>query len=324
MRHPFNLEKKFMEFHPKYGYWGTPNYHKTIFMPEYSRSITITHDNFGNRKVPETENRPNKSGKILFFGGSHTWGGGVENFETYPAISQRYVNFKCFNFGQCSVGLDQMILALIDQMETDKPSHVIIELHPWVVHRVLRKSAIGFPKPYIAIHQNKFVFKSIAKVNRIDIFRNLISEYLTFEKALLECKAGINTSGVENRKMTDPLFMLWNQGYYEDMYKIIQFLLQTAKSICLENDIKLLVVLGPTQQELEFKSEKINFIDPSIPRMRLRAQLEELKISCLDLQKNFQSISNETNNGIYSDGHINPLGHEIFANAIMEWVSIND
>ena len=70
--------------------------------------------------------------------------------------------------------------------------------------------------------------------------------------------------------------------------------------------------------------EKINFIDPSIPRMRLRAQLEEMKISCLDLQKNFQSISNETNNGIYSDGHINPLGHEIFANAIIEWISIND
>jgi hypothetical protein len=58
--------------------------------------------------------------------------------------------------------------------------------------------------------------------------------------------------------------------------------------------------------------------------MRLRSQLEELKISFLDLQKNFQSISNETNNGIYSDGHINPLGHEIFANAIIEWITLSD
>ena len=35
-------------------------------------------------------------------------------------------------------------------------------------------------------------------------------------------------------------------------------------------------------------------------------------------------LENETNNGIYSDGHINPLGHEIFANAIIECISIND
>jgi hypothetical protein len=324
MWYSFNTNKKFMKFHPKYGYWGTPNYHKTTFMPEYSRSITITHDNFGNREIPVIENMLNKSGKILFFGGSHTWGGGVENFETYSAIVQQFVNYECVNCGQCSVGLDQMILALIDQMETDKPSHVIIELHPWVVHRVLRKSAIGFPKPYIEIHQNKFVFKNIAKINRINIFRNISSKYLNFEKALLEYRAGIDTSGVENHKTADPLFTLWNQGYYENMYKIIQFLLQTAKSICLENDIKLLVVLGPTKQELEFNPEKINFIDPSIPRIRLRSQLEELKISFLDLQKNFQSISNETNNGIYSDGHINPLGHEIFANAIIEWITLSD
>ena len=313
-----------MEFHPRYGYWGTPNYHKTVFMPEYSRSITITHDNFGNREIPVIENIINKSGKILFFGGSHTWGGGVENFETYPAIIQQFVNYECVNFGQCSVGLDQMILALIDQVETDKPSHVIIELHPWVVHRVLRKSAIGFPKPYIAIHQDKFVFKNIAKINRINIFRNISSEYLNFEKALLEYRAGINTSRVENHKIADPLFTLWNQGYYENMYKIIEFLLQTAKSICLENDIKLLFVLGPTKQELEFNPDEINFIDPSIPRMRLCAQLKELKISFLDLQRNFQSISNETYNGIYPDGHINPLGHEIFANAITEWITLSD
>ena len=310
-----------MKFHPRYGFWGTPNYRKTIFMAEYSRSITVTHDNFGNRKIPVKEKILNKSGKILFFGGSHTWGGGVENFETYPAIIQRYVNFECFNFGQCSVGLDQMILALIDQMKADKPSHVVVELHPWVVHRVLRKSAIGFPKPYIAIHQDKFVFKNLARINRISIFRNISSEYLAFEKALLEYKAGIDISKVENHKTVDPLFMLWNQGYYKNMYRIIQFLLQTAKSICSENDVKLLVVLGPTQQELEFNPEKINFIDPSIPRMRLRTQLEELKISYLDLQRNFQSISNETCNGIYSDGHINPLGHEIFANAIIEWIN---
>jgi len=320
----FKPDRKFMEFHPKYGYWGTPNYHRTIFMKEYSRSITITHDNFGNREIPIIENTLNKSEKILFFGGSHTWGAGVENFETYPAKIQKHIDFVCANFGQCSIGLDQMILALIDQMETDKPSHVVIELHPWVIHRVLRKSAVGFPKPYIAIHQEKFVFKNIPKINRFNIFRNISSEYLNFEKALLEYRAGIDISRAENHKIEDPLFMLWNQGYYKNMYKIIEFLLQTAKSICLENEIELLIVLGPTQQELEFNPEKINFIDPSIPRMRLRAQLEELDISFLDLQKNFQSISNENDNGIYSDGHINSFGHEIFANAIIEWINFND
>jgi len=324
MRNMFVKNKSFMTFHPKYGYWGAPNYRKTVFMTEYSRSIGISHDNFGNREISINGSGLNKREKILFLGGSHTWGAGVENFETYPAIVQQKTNFACFNFGQCSVGLDQMILVLIDQLSKYKPSHIIIELHPWVVHRVLRKSAIGFPKPYFVLEQEKIIFKDFSKLNRITLFRKINSEYAKFEKAIFEYGAGIDVSEVDNKKIEDPLFMLWNQGYYKNMYKIIKFLLQTAKSVCLENGVQLLFVLGPTKQELEFNPEKINLIDPSFPRMRLRSQLEDLGISFLDLQTNFDYISKATDSGIYSDGHINPLGHKIFANSIIEKISTNE
>jgi len=115
--------------------------------------------------------------------------------------------------------------------------------------------------------------------------------------------------------------MVWNQNYYRDMYRIIQFLLQTAKNLCEENQANLLILLGPTQQELEFRPKVVNFIDPRIPRVRLREMLNSEKISYLDLESEFESAVNVENKGMYSDGHINQSGHRLFANSIIEKVT---
>ena len=313
--------ESFMSFHPKYGYWGTPNFQKTSYFAEYSKEIRISHDQFGNRAIKNNSYKQTSKPTILFLGGSHTWGAGLENHETYPAIVQEKTSYNCLNFGQCSVGLDQMIIVLVDQIKKIQPKHVVIEMHPWVVHRVLRKSAIGFPKPYFKIEEDKISLENISSLNRIKLFRKLLSKYATFEKELEEYFAEIDTSKSDIDKNHDPLFMVWNQNYYRDMYRIIQFLLQTAKNLCEENQANLLILLGPTQQELEFRPKVVNFIDPRIPRVRLREMLNSEKISYLDLESEFESAVNVENKGMYSDGHINQSGHRLFANSIIEKVT---
>lgn len=318
MKNRSSKNESFMGFHPKYGYWGTPNFQKTLYFAEYAREINISHDRFGNRAIENNSYEPTTRPTILFLGGSHTWGAGLENHQTYPALIQEKSNYNCLNFGQCSVGLDQMIMVLVDQIRTVKPKHVVIELHPWVVHRVLRKSAIGFPKPYFKLEENKISLQRISRFNQFKQFRKFLASYAIFEKELEEYLAGIDTSKLVVNKYHDPLFMVWNQYYYRDMYRIIHFLLQTAKNLCEEEQSSLLIILGPTQQEIDFKPGIVNLIDPRIPRVRLREILNSEKISYLDLEPNFESINNLENNGVYSDGHINQIGHHLFANTILE------
>jgi hypothetical protein len=83
-------------------------------------------------------------------------------------------------------------------------------------------------------------------------------------------------------------------------------------------------VLGPTQQELEFLPKVINLIDPRIPRIRLIDILFSEKISFLDLEPRFEGIYSNEDQGIYSDGHINQNGHNIFADSIIEKIKLND
>lgn len=314
-------DESFMSFHPKYGYWGTPNFQRTVYFSEYSKEINVSHDQFGNRAIKNSSYGNISQPTIMFLGGSHTWGAGLENNETYPAIIQKNTSYNCLNFGQCSVGLDQMVIVLVDQIKKIKPKHVIIELHPWVVHRVLRRSAIGYPKPYFKIEDNKISLVNISKLNYLKMFRKLLSKYAEFQKELDEYFAEIDISKIRIDKNHDPLFIVWNQDYYRSMYKIIQFLLQTAKNLCEENQANLVILLGPTQQELEFRPKVINLIDPRIPRVRLREILISEKISYLDLGPKFESAVNLENKGIYADGHINESGHRLFANLISEKIT---
>ena len=322
MKNPLFQNETFISFHPKYGYWGTPNFQKTLYFKEYSREISIFHDEIGNRKIDNDSYTSTSRPTILFLGGSHTWGAGLENHQTYPALVQDKSSYNCLNFAQCSVGLDQLVMVLLDHIRKIQPEYVVIELHPWVVHRVLRKSAIGFPKPYFRLEDNNISLKNISKLNRFKLYRKFYSKYVTFEKALEEYAAEIDV--INLNKNYDPLFMVWNQNYYKDMYRIIQFLLQTAKNLCEENQAKLLIVLGPTQQELEFCPSIINLINPRIPRIRLMEMLYSEKISFLDLEPKFEAMKDADDKGIYNDGHINYSGHQIFANSIIEKIISSD
>jgi len=305
-------------FDREYGFWGVPNFSQEIFYPEYDKSVLVHHDDLGNRntEIPKSVST-RKDKAILFLGGSHTWGAGVENFETFAAIVQERSGVSCLNYGHCSFGFDQMILVLLKQLSTLSVDTVILELHPWVIHRILRKSAIGFPKPYFSFHGDELKLQQVPPVSTIPLVRRFMSDFAEFEKSLLEFRSGINLKEISVKKNSDPLFKIWNQTYYSELYRIISRLLVIARDVCKQNRTKLLIVLGPTKQELTHKLLDYELINPSIPRRRLRALMDAADIQYLDLEPNFEILRQDENNGLFSDGHINNRGHKIFGEEIL-------
>jgi hypothetical protein len=209
-----------------------------------------------------------------------------------------------------------MVLVLLKKLTQLSVKSVVMELHPWVIHRILRRSAIGYPKPYFALEGNDLKLHQVPTISKVSIGRRFLSDYAEFEKNLLEFEAGINLKTVGLKKSNDPLFNVWNQGYYSDLYRIITKLLVIARDLCEQNETKLLIVLGPTLQELYHEPLAYEYVNPSIPRRRLKALIEAADIHYLDLEPKFELLRSEDDSGLFSDGHINNRGHEIFAEEI--------
>lgn len=313
---------KLYRFDSDFGFWGVPNFSEEIFYPEYNKSVVVRHDYSGNRNtyIPQSIDSKN-SENFLFLGGSHTWGAGVENYETYPALIQERSGVSCLNYGHCSFGFDQMVLVLLKKLTNLSAKSVVMELHPWVVHRVLRRSAIGYPKPYFAFEAGDLRLHQVPTISKVSIGRRFLSEYAEFEKALLEFRAGINLNAPGPKRNNDPLFNVWDQGYYVDLYRIITKLLVIARDVCEQNDTKLLIVLGPTVQELLHEPRPYEYVNPSIPRRRLKALMDAANIHYLDLEPKFELLRGDKDNGLFSDGHINNRGHKIFAEEIYRELS---
>ena len=306
------------QFDSKYGFWGAPLFDKEIFYPEFSRSVRVIHDEFGNRStLSKLDLNPRES--VLFLGGSHTWGAGVNNDETYPAIFEANSNFKAHNLAQCSFGLDQMYLVLKNEIKKLQPVFVFLELHPWVIHRILRQSALGFPKPYFSTAKN-YEYRKLSKFMRITLFRIISAKYREFVKGYEEYIAGIKLDFISD-EFGDPIFHLWKQKYYDRMYGLAENLFSLISEESARCGSKLIVVLGPTLQELKNNKINLEIIDFSLPRNKLIEILKRLDIEFIDFLPDFSRLGpKEVDQVMFKDGHINEAGHELIAMKILESV----
>lgn len=310
------------QFDSRYGFWGTPFFDKEVFYPEFGKSVRVIHDEFGNRStLNELDQRPREN--VLFLGGSHTWGAGVDNVDTYPAIFEAKSAFKTQNFAQCSLGLDQMFLILKNELKNLQPTFVFLELHPWVIHRILRKSAIGFPKPYFSV-TNNYEYQKLSKLMRFNVFRKISAKYREFVKGYEEYLAGIKLDLTLN-EFNDPIFHLWKQKYYNPMYALAENLFSLINKESLRCGSKLIVVLGPTLQELKNNEINLEIINFSLPRNKLIEILKGLNIEFIDFLPDFSQLGpNKIDQVMFKDGHLNETGHELVATKILERVKYND
>jgi len=111
------------EYDPKYGYSHVANSRGTYKSRDFKGTYTIGNDKGRVIPVPEEP-----LGRILFLGGSLTYGYGVDDDKTYPYIlSQKYWrNWHIVNKAVSGWGTSHAYMTLSEEMERDKRPSVVI------------------------------------------------------------------------------------------------------------------------------------------------------------------------------------------------------
>ena len=304
----------FYEFDEKIGFWGKKNFSREISYPgRSSEKIFVSHNSLGNRDEEVIKDFKQKT--IVFLGGSHTWGYGVNQDARYTDRIRKQLDSNIYNFGHCSLGLDQIALSLISKCSNLQPDVVVIEQYPWALHRVMAHQVNGFVRPKFFLDQGGQLQRtSIPKVARYGAYRAVYKAYVTYRKKYFEYLEGINVEENYDAKI-DPIYLKWKSSYYEPMYDLTEAIIKVISDYCKETNIELLFVIGTVREKLLFESTS-RLVDYDLPRKKLIRMLQKFGINYLDSAEEMIRRQREGANLIFDDGHINVLGHLVFSDIL--------
>ena len=311
-------DNTFYQFDRYVGFWGKNNFQKDISFPvRPEKRFTISHNSLGNRdsEFSQKENQPN----MICMGGSHTWGYGVDQSSRYTEILRKNLHANIYNFGHCSLGLDQIAIALNVRCRDLKPDILVVEQYPWAIHRIMAQQVNGFVRPNFYLNEdNRLKLKPVPKFANTHIYRSLFKNYAVFKKRYIEYLEGINVE-VGYKAEIDPIYLKWKTKFYSQMYNLAEAIIQLIYSFCKDNKIALVFVLG-TVKEKVFQKDKVMLVDYDLPRHKLVKILMENNIPFIDTCDNTLLLSRNKKKIMFDDGHMNELGHSEFAKQIQKWL----
>ncbi|PPR25552.1 MAG: hypothetical protein CFH34_01386 [Alphaproteobacteria bacterium MarineAlpha9_Bin4] len=312
-------DNTFYHFDKDTGFWGIPSISHNIRYPVAPDKVfEATHNSFGNRDDETILDHSKKT--LLVIGGSHTWGVAMEKEKRYTDLLKEDGKFNVINMGHCSLGLDQILVAIKKKSKLFNPNIIVIEQYPWSIHRILNTYVNGFCRPSYSINnKNELKLNRVPKLANIKFFRNLIGGYYDFKKEFLEYKAGLKIKNNYDPK-TDPIFLLWKTRYYDYMYKLSEAIIKEVKAYCIKNNIKLLFMLGTVNQQLKYKADT-SLIDYDLPRRRIIRILNDNNIEYIDTLKAMLREHKSNLPVVFDDGHINERGNFIFAKLLKNYLS---
>jgi len=309
-----NGDTTFYQFDPQMGFWGVPGIEKEVsFTQRPDVSVLVKHNSEGNRdheihlKEDETT--------IVCMGGSHSWGAGIEQSYIYTSQLTELTGLKVINLGHCSLGLDQICLAVLQKTDRYKPKIIIIEQYPWAVHRVLNNYVNGYTRPHFLLDaKGALKLQKVSSLARIPIFRRMIGSFYSFRKEFNEFKAGMNIKNNYDASI-DPIFLHWKTRQYDYMYNLIDKILGVINDHCQQKNIKLLFGLGAIHQQFGTTSPSA-LIDYELPRNRFISLLEKNKINYIDMTEQMLTNHSIDSPVVFKDGHINEKGHRVFSRVL--------
>ncbi|MDC3057375.1 hypothetical protein OA100_00815 [Alphaproteobacteria bacterium] len=312
-------DNTFYRFDKDTGFWGIPSISHNIRYPVAPNKIFVaSHNRFGNRDDEVSLDIKKKT--IIFLGGSHTWGVAMEKEKRYTELLKEDGKYNILNMGHCSLGLDQIFIAIKKKAMFFKPNLIIIEQYPWSIHRILNTYVNGFCRPVFSLNnKNMLNFNKVPSIAGLKIFRSILGNYYDFKKEFLEYKANLNIKDNYNPE-TDPIFLLWKTRYYDYLYNLAETIITEIKKFCYSERIKLIFLLGTVNQQLRYNS-KSSLVDYDLPRRRFIKTLRNNNISYIDTLN--AMIKNNTINSpvAFEDGHINEKGNYIFATEIKNYLN---
>jgi lysophospholipase L1-like esterase len=308
------------QFDQRLGFWGIPNLdiEMSYDIPGSdisNKRLLIKHNKEGNRD--EDLNLEKNEKTILCFGGSHTWGGGVDQNLRYSNRLSELSGRKVQNLGHCSMGIDQVCLAIMQNSVKLNPEIIVVEQYPWAVHRILNNYVNGYIRPYFYLDSNQNLkLKKVPVLARYKFFRQAIGVYYSFRKEFREFRLGIDIKNSYD-PLHDPIFLLWKTRQYDSMYTLLDKILSVINDYCRKKNIKLLFALGAILQQFGEDSAS-DLVDYDLPRNRLIQLLNKNNIAYVDMTSHMLAKHSKEEPVIFSDGHINAKGHDLFARVVFE------
>lgn len=311
-----NGDTTFYQYDQQMGFWGVPNLERQVsFQQSPETPLWVRHNSDGNRDDDISISPGEES--IVCFGGSHTWGGGVEQELRYTNLLNKATNERVVNLGHCSLGLDQVCLAILQKSQKYNPKIIIIEQYPWAVHRILNNYVNGYVRPHFYLDsKGDLKLNKISSLAGLRLIRRIIGTYYSFRKEFNEFKSGIDLKNNYDPK-TDPIFLLWKTRHYDYMYELLDKILVVIKDHCRKNNIKLLFGLGAIQQQFGPRAQS-SLVDYELPRDRFIKLLEKNKIAYVDMTEKMLDEHSEESPVIFDDGHINAKGHKVFSEVLYQ------
>lgn len=309
--------RKFYTFDPVMGFWGVCNVKRKVrFEQRPDLEIEVSHNDRGIRDFPFklTDSR----GTIFCLGGSHSWGGGVTQEERYTDLLARRTGRQVVNMGHCSLGIDQVAMAILQRSKEYAPQVIVVEQYPWAAVRLLRNYVgYGHIKPSFFLDENgELRFKKLPWVARFFLFRRLIGLFYAYKKELREFRQGIDLKEGYD-PLADPMFLYWKISHYDYLYALLEKIIQVIQDYCRQNGIHLLFSLGVVHQQLGVPSGS-QLVDYELPGKRLKNILDKSGIAYVDMTEAMLKVHSADQPVIFDDGHINPKGHEIFATVLQK------
>lgn len=149
-------EKSWIEYHPMLGWFHQKN--KESFLQKNSLTVKITTNSQGLRGKREYAIlKPAGVFRILAIGDSFTFGFGVLDQETYPAVMETKIpGIEVLNLGVAGYGVDQLTLLYSEIGMKFQPDFVFLSLYPEDFWRSLRAfNDGGYGKPYYVLDSNQ-------------------------------------------------------------------------------------------------------------------------------------------------------------------------
>jgi len=294
---------KFWRYDPLLGWSHSPGQRGRLHHRDFTIEVSINSQGFRDIEYPIE--RIGKK-RMLVLGDSYGWGLGVEQKECVTEIiEKKHPDWEIINASVSGYSTDQEYLYLKERGIRFKPDVVMLLFYENDFTDNNIGSASWYFKPYFGEHngiwglRNNPVPTATIKqtADRFFFGRTYVIKHLY--AALIHGFYYLRSLVKHNPQRDIPV----REQEPEKTYAVTAYLLRSINRLCIENNAKFILVSVPMERKKRVWMEEF-------------AQME--KIPYLALDPYFESKERQTT--FAHDKHWNPIGHQIAANAISNFL----
>jgi hypothetical protein len=313
-------QTSFCEFDPELGWRGSPNRRGWFTRPTFR--VWVEQNSAGFRDIEHDPSHPSAQ-SLVILGDSFAWGFGVEQNETVTSqLRSRLRDVETFNLGVCGYGTDQSLLNLDRWSDTHPVSRVCYLFFANDLADNRRSFQHGHSKPMFSFVGGELKLATVPTRDESNSARRAAHGDSDFPPSPLQM---LPHPGLSIRRAADyyisPRSVLYRHirqvgktstgdPSVVSFDALTQSLVLEMKRVCEKSHAEFTLALIPERTVMKHA-------DPAAYFAPVREWCRDYGIDCLDLTG---SLVLTPDPPYLEEGHWNPIGHRVAADAIAEHI----